>query len=639
MGVRNGEEGLDGWGYMWYVKSRDDGEWRECLDPYARLVDSPGSDMFGRRKEDEGGCEYYVRGLVCEEEEVFEWGDGDGVGVKDEEKVVYEVHVRGFTSGDQGLSVGDGKGGFLGMIKRIPYLKSLGVNVVELLPVFEFNEREWDKVSPDTKKKLTQYWGYSTIAFFALMNRFCAGDVKKGAAIREFKMLVRELHRNGMQVYLDVVYNHTAEMGYDFVGPGYYGMKTLAKSEYYLMEGDKFMNFTGCGNTLKCGGNICEDLIVESLRYWVSEFHIDGFRFDLASIMTRGRRGDPLSDPSLIRKLAKDPIMKDVALIAEPWDAFSLYQVGSFPHYSKWGEWNGKYRDAVRRFIKGDQGMSGEFATRLCGSADMYSHGRKPYHSINFVTAHDGFSLYDLCAYNQKHNHANGENNNDGEQHNNSWNCGVEGDTQDKGVVDLRTRQMKNFFLSLLVSAGTPMICSGDEYGHTKGGNNNCWCQEGLLSEFNWKQAQTERAKSLLKFVQALIHVRVKYSAFHWTDFVKDGEVTWHGPKPNSPEWGDYNLLAVVFHAQKEGEPDFYVAWNAGSDYREVELPGNQEWRRVVETSMEDSFQADGAKVQGKYGMKAFSSFMLRGKGNWEKPDSVGLEQAFETLNLSEAPN
>jgi isoamylase len=554
------------------------------------------------------------RGVVVGEGDLaFDWEGVLRPGVRWEELVVYEMHVRGF-SVDAG---GEGDGGFLGVVKRIPYLKSLGVNCVELLPVHEFNEREWGHVNPVTGRALTQYWGYSTVAFFAPMNRFGRDGATPLDVVRDFKVMVRELHRAGIEVVLDVVYNHTAEMGVDFLPPGHYGMKTLAPFSYYLLDGGgaKFVNHSGCGNTVNCNNVAVQELICESLKYWALEMGVDGFRFDLASVLCRGTDGAPMDGPPVIERMTKDPAMRDVKLIAEPWDCGGLYQVGTFPHHGVWAEWNGKFRDTVRRFVKGDAGMMGDFATRICGSADLYkAGGRRPCHSVNFVTAHDGFSMYDLVAYNGKHNDHNGERNNDGEAHNNSWNCGAEGETGDAGINAVRTRQMKNMLVALLTSAGTPMLCMGDEYAHTKKGNNNGWCQDSPLTWFSWTQAARQRT-ALVRFTQKLVHLRRTSPALQHTDFYKDSDVTWHGTHPHSPNWASsYNFIALVLH----GVEDFYIAFNAGGEQRTVRLPeAGGGWHRVVDTNLESpkDFAEDPRLCPmsgGEYKLMPYSALVLK---------------------------
>lgn len=616
---------VDGWSYMWRVGSG--GRWvdNECLDPWAKVLEvEQGPKNFGKRKEGEKGGELFRPRAIVGGIEEFDWGDVAKPKVAWEKMIVYEIHVRGF-------SVSAGGGGFLGVVERIPYLKGLGVNAVELLPVQEFNEKEW--AGPGGEGGLVQYWGYSTVSFFAVMGRY--------GTLTEFKTMVRELHRAGIEVILDVVYNHTAEMGNDFLPPGHYGMKTLAPSEYYILEneGKDFLNVSGCGNTVNCNNVAVQELICESLKYWVLECGVDGFRFDLASALCRDTDGKPMHSPPVIERMSKDPTMRGVKLIAEPWDVGGLYQVGSFPHHGVWAEWNGKYRDCVRKFIKGDAGMMGDFATRLCGSADLYqAGGRKPHHSINFVTAHDGFSMYDLVSYNEKHNERNGENNNDGENHNDSWNCGAEGETADAGINAMRTRQLKNMLVALLTSAGTPMLCMGDEYGHTQGGNNNGWCQDSELTWFSWEKAK-EKRDTLVRFTQKMVHLRRSSTALYHADFYRDSDVVWHGAQPYAPDWGSgYNFIAFAL----KGDRDLFIAFNAGHEEKSVHLPkAAGGWYRLVDTSLEapKDFSEDvsACPLSGvEYALKPYSSIILTqvGGGGLAVESKSDIGNAFDLADL-----
>lgn len=623
--------------YLWRVGEKDP-RWcsNECLDPWARVLHVPlGVTAFNARKEE------YAPWAVVPSGAPFDWQGITKPNIPWAQLVVYELHVRGFTKRVEEFSGGKGTAGsYTGIVERIPYLKALGINCVELLPIMEFNETEWSHISPATGKPLSQYWGYSTVAFFAPMARFAREGSKDVEVVREFKYMVRELHRAGIEIIMDVVYNHTAEMGLDFVGRGFYGMKQLAPFSYYLLRdnGQTFINHSGCGNTLNCNNHAVQEMIHESLRYWAHEMHVDGFRFDLASILCRGTNGEPLSNPPLLERVTKDPTMRDVKLIAEPWDCGGLYQVGSFPHYGAWAEWNGMFRDCVRRFIKGDVGMIGEFATRMCGSQDLYGKGRKPYHSINFVTAHDGFSLWDMVSYNNKHNSQNGENNNDGEAHNNSWNCGAEGDTDNMEIQMLRRRQVKNFLVALFVGAGTPMLAMGDEYGHTQRGNNNGWCQDSELSWFDWKEAR-ERKDDLLLFTQLLVRFRRTQKTLQREHFLSDRDVTWHGVNAHQPDWSSqYNFSAFCLH----GDADIYVAFNAGGDGRDVELPRTDgQWARVVDTNLPPPktccLGSDARRLDGgsRYGLAPFSCLVLRQvQGSWDETVD-GLDAAFSDLILN----
>ncbi|MEM7801512.1 MAG: alpha-amylase family glycosyl hydrolase, partial [Chloroflexota bacterium] len=427
------------------------------LDPYAKAIG--GRDVWGETPHDVGS--FHHRGRIVLED--FDWESDRPLEIPIEDLVIYEMHVRGFTADPS--SGARHPGTFAAVREKIPYLVELGVNCVELMPIYEFDEFEHSRPNPETGEMLMNYWGYSTIGFFAPKAAYAAtGRTQDGTMVAdELKTLVKELHKHGIEVILDVVFNHTAE-GNEF-GPtiSYRGIDNLT---YYLLTPEGYYyNFSGTGNTINCNNPIVRNMVLDSLRFWVEEYHIDGFRFDLGSILGRDPRGAPMANPPLLETLAYDPILAKCKLIAEAWDAGGLYQVGSFPAYGRWTEWNGKYRDSVRKFLKG-HGTVGDMAQRLQGSPDLYSRGnRGPTASINFITCHDGFTLADLVAYNEKHNYANGEDNRDGTDDNNSWNCGAEGPTDDPDINTLRRRQIKNGLAILMVSQGVPMILMGDEVG------------------------------------------------------------------------------------------------------------------------------------------------------------------------------
>lgn len=441
---------------------------------------------------------------------------------KKEELIIYEMHVRGFTQ-DPSSSVKH-PGTFLGLIEKIPYLKELGINAVELLPITEFDET------------LGDYWGYSPISFFALMNRY---GVENTAL--EFKLLVRELHRADIEVILDVVYNHTSVKEKS----SYY---SLAKEAYYVIDDGVYNNETGCGNTFRADHVIASELILRSLRFFAHEYQVDGFRFDLATILKR-------TSPTLVEAIADDPLLKQCKLIAEPWDPIR-YEVGRFdPRQSRWSEWNDQFRDTTRQFMRGDPWKKGYLATRLSGSADLFGGWGNPASSLNFVTSHDGFSLRDLVSYNFKHNLANGENNRDGSDHNYSWNCGVEGPTDDPSILALRDRQMKNFLLALFLARGIPMLTMGDEYGHTKLGNNNTWCQDNPLSWFQWGHPPSE-------FVTTLIALRKTIKILTDNSFLTNDDIDWHTAWDHDDRLLAYTLKNTLF-----------VAFNASSHPQTLPLP------------------------------------------------------------------
>ncbi len=576
------------------------------LDPYATSVNTShewASPSYSERK---------PLGRYQNDPKPFDWENDTPPMIPFQNLVIYEMHVRSYTL-DPSSHVKQ-PGTFLGMIEKIPHLKELGINAVELLPIFEFNECENQRVNPETGKTLCNYWGYSTVNFFSLMNRYGTSS-DKCAVIDEFKTLVKELHKNGIEVILDVVYNHTAEGNEE--GPNYSFRGLDEKSYYILGPNGEYYNYTGCGNTFNCNNPIASDLIIDSLRYWVNEMHIDGFRFDLASILTRNEQGHPLQDPPVVRRIAEDPLIGNVKLIAEAWDAAGLYQVGNFPSYGRWAEWNGKYRDIVRKFIKGTDGNAGPFAGVVTGSQDLYNYEGRPYFGINFITAHDGFSLRDLVSYNQKHNLANGENNQDGANDNESWNCGHEGPTTNTKILMFRQRQMKNFVVALMVSVGTPMMLMGDEYGHTNGGNNNTWCQEGPINDFLWNQLDQE--KELFRFFKSMIAFRKSNDMLKRTEFLQTDDIDWHGLKPFQPDWSPACRFVAYTLKDKAKENHLYIAFNATDIRPTVHLPPapeNKKWYRIVDTALatpndyiDNPMQFQPQKVICK--MEAHSSIIL----------------------------
>ncbi len=543
----------------------------------------------------------------------FDWEETNHPRIPKEKLILYEMHVRGLTMDAASGSAYPGK--FLGVIEKIPYLKSLGVNAIELLPTFEFDENEYPPkgVPP---KNLHQYWGYSSVSFFALMNRYACSE-EPGAAAFEFKQMVKELHRNGIEVILDLVYNHTAEG--NGVGPTY-SYKALGKHVYYLIDSQGGLaNYTGCGNTFNCNHPVAIQLILDSLRYLVTELHIDGFRFDLASIFYRGQNGEPLERPPLVSAIAKDPLLHSTKLIVEPWDAAGLFQVGKFyPESVRFSEWNSFFRDDMRRFIKGDKGHKGKFATRISGSEDLYAHrGRHPRNSLNFIACHDGFTLNDLVSYNEKHNEANGEENRDGSNSNDSWNCGQEGPSEDAQILHLREKQIKNFHLALMLSQGIPMIQMGDEYGHTRQGNNNAWCQDNPLSWFLWDKLKENEA--LFRFYNQTIHFRQSNPYLSHKAFLKDSDISWHGPTPFQPIWeGEEHFLAFTL-IDPQGKSDLYAAFNAGPDPISIEIPQpkpSQKWHWLINTALRspDDFKEPPQPIAPNpfhYQMEPFSSLLL----------------------------
>ncbi|MEM8778188.1 MAG: glycogen debranching protein GlgX [Cyanobacteria bacterium P01_G01_bin.49] len=570
------------------IFNAQDGHWFDknkiLLDPYAKIIG--GRDIWGQ--EPDWDNTYQHRARIVNDD--FDWEDDKPLEFPPEDLIIYEMHLRSFTK-DSSSNVKH-PGTFAGLSEKIPYLKDLGINTVELMPIFEFDEFENSRSSPITGEKLYNYWGYSTVGFFAPKAGYAATG-KFGMQVDEFKTLVKDLHKNGIEIILDVVFNHTAEGNEK--GP-YISFRGIDNKTYYMLTPEGYyFNFSGCGNTLNCNNPIVRNLVLDCLRYWASEYHIDGFRFDLASILGRDPWGAPLANPPLLETLAFDPILAKCKLIAEAWDAGGLYQVGSFPAFGRWAEWNGKYRDTMRQFLKGESNV-GEVAQRLQGSPDLYAHQqRSPATSINFITAHDGFTLADLVSYNQKHNEANGENNNDGENNNESWNCGVEGWTDDPGINRLRQRQIRNAIALLMVSQGVPMLLMGDEVGRSKNGNNNTYCHDSPLNWFDWHLL--EKNSELLRFVKHCITFRKAHSLlrnphhFSHTDAVGNGyaDITWHGTQAWFVDWSNHHTLAFMLCDQHSQEGNYlYVAMNMywqALTFQLPQLPEGLTWHIFANTA------------------------------------------------------
>lgn len=548
------------------------------LDPYARAV--TGQSQWGHVNNAQHG----YRARVVQSN--FDWGDQRHHSIPMEDLIIYELHVRGFTM-DESSGVKH-HGTFEGLREKISYLKELGVNAVELMPIFEFDEMR--DVRLIDENELIDFWGYNPVSFFAPNTSYCSSMEYNREGL-ELKTLIKDLHDNGIEVILDVVFNHTAE-GNEF-GPCF-SFKGFDNNIYYMLTPDgHYYNFSGCGNTLNCNHPVVRDMILECLRYWVIEYRVDGFRFDLASILGRNDDGTPLSQPPLLRSLAFDSILGNVKLIAEAWDAGGLYQVGSFPSWKRWAEWNGRYRDDMRRFLKGDDFLAQTAAARITGSPDLYNPAyRGGNASINFLTCHDGFTLYDLYSYNQKHNEANGWGNTDGADDNNSWNCGVEGETDDPAILALRKRLMKNACAILLCSRGTPMFLSGDEFADTRYGNNNPYCQDNLISWLDW--SLLKKNKDLFDFFQYMIQFRKNHPVIR-----KDLEPSYlgvpamstHGLTPDETNFsGDSHVVCVRFAGYNEAtqkEDLVYLAVNSGwfpVTLTLPELPEHYKWKVAVNT-------------------------------------------------------
>jgi isoamylase len=500
---------------------------------------------------------------------LFDWQYDQAPQIPRQELIIYEMHVRGFTQHPS--SQVKYPGTYLGIIEKIPYLKKLGVNAIELMPIFGFDPTFIKSLG---SKKRVNYWGYNPLHFFAPMEWYAHSD-----PIFEFKTMVRELHKAKIEVILDVVYNHTGE---EDDRSYYVHFRGIDNPVYYLTsKGGKYLNFTGCGNTLNTNHPVVQKLILDSLHYWVEEMHVDGFRFDLASIFTRDQSGHPTDHPPILEAIQTDPILRSVKLIAEAWDAAELYQLGYFAKRGKWSEWNGRYRDVMRRFIKGAKGKAGAFANALCGSENTYYSSHTPLSSINFITAHDGFTLRDLVTYEEKHNEANGEANLDGNNQNDSWNCGMEGPTEDLPILELRERQMRNFLLALFLSQGIPMLLMGDEYGHTRQGNNNPYVQDNEINWFLWNQANPK----IFQFISSLITFRLQHKQLHRTRFLTDADVDW------LTDWNSQLVVCVL-----KGDPPLFIAFNAGDSPVSIDLPKGL-WRSVINTSEDWLFHAEGPSV------------------------------------------
>jgi isoamylase len=571
-----------------------DGHWFDAgkilLDPYAKSIG--GRDIW--RQTPDWNNVYQHRGRLSFDD--FDWESDRPLEIPIQDLIIYEMHVRSFTRHPS--SGVKHPGTFAAVREKIPYLKELGVNCVELMPIFEFNEFENSRLNPLSGEMLVNYWGYSTVGFFAPKTGYAATG-KLGMQMDEFKALVKELHKNGIEVILDVVFNHTAE-GNEY-GPTI-SFRGIDNQIYYMLTPEGYyFNFSGCGNTLNCNNPIVRDMVLECLRYWAAEYHIDGFRFDLASILGRDPQGAPLTNPPLLETLAFEPILAKCKLIAEAWDAGGLYQVGSFPAFGRWAEWNGKYRDAIRKFLKGDSGLVREMAQRLQGSPDLYaSANRGPTASLNFITCHDGFTLADLVSYNEKHNEANCEDNKDGTNDNYSWNCGWEGSTDDLEIKTLRLRQMKNAVAMLMVSQGIPMILMGDEVGRTQLGNNNTYCHDNELNWLDWTLLKSQ--VDLFRFFKQCIAFRNAYpilrNRFYFQNVdcaIRDyGNISWHGTQAWNADWsGESRTLAFMLSGKQLDEETvtdnyIYVAMNMHWEshwFQIPDLPDRMQWHVFTNTS------------------------------------------------------
>jgi glycogen operon protein len=552
------------------------------LDPYGRGVVVP-KNYDREAAHREGDNARTAMKSVVVDPGAYDWEGDVPLGLPSARTIIYEMHVRGFTR-HPSSGVGDKtRGTYAGLIEKIPYLRQLGITAVELLPAFQFDAQD----CPPGK---VNYWGYAPVSFFAPHQAYSSRQDPLGP-VDEFRDMVKALHRAGIEVILDVVFNHTAEGNH--AGPTLC-FRGIDNPTYYILEegGSRYANYTGCGNTLNANHPVVRRMIVDSLRYWVEAMHVDGFRFDLASILSRDASGQPLPNPPVLWDIESDPVLAGTKLLAEAWDAAGLYQVGSFIG-DAWKEWNGRFRDDVRDFFRSEPGSLRRMADRLVGSPEIYGHKqREAEQSVNFVTCHDGFTLNDLVSYNHKHNEANGEDNRDGANDNRSWNCGVEGATDDPAVEQLRNRQVKNYLTVTLLSLGVPMILMGDEVRQTQGGNNNAYCQDNEISWFDWtlveKHADVHRFVSLLLARRSLRDVEHERQGVSLTAFLQQANKAWHGVRLNQPDWGDQSHSVALFGELREGL-FFHIILNPYWEPLDFELPqaGGYAWRRWLDTSLD----------------------------------------------------
>ncbi len=528
----------------------------------------------------------------------FDWQGDRPLLIPAAETIIYEMHVRGLTR--HPTSTVKAPGTFSGVVEKIPYLKELGITAVELLPITEWDETDNRFVNPQSGQPLLNYWGYNPLSFFALRSGLAANPDE---AVNEFKYLVRSLHQAGIEVILDLVFNHTAESDLSGTTSGF---RAIDNHTYYLIDrqANDYLNFTGCGNTVNTNHPVVRQMIIDSLRYFVSEFHVDGFRFDLAAIFNRDSDGVPIDNSPLVEMIAEDPVLRNCKMIAEAWDAAGLYQVGSFSASRRWAEWNGRYRDDVRTFMAGHPDSVHNLATRIAGSSDLYQDdGRGPLNSVNFVTSHDGFTLYDLVSYNNKYNEANGEQSRDGENHNLSWNSGFEGSPAPRRIEQFRLRRIKTLAALLLISQGMPMICAGDEIGRTQHGNNNTWCQDSEINWMNWRLSETDGA--LLRFFSKCIELRKRYPVFRRTDFFRNGdetipdqppEIIWQSLNPGIEDWSPHSreLGFLLSGSPSPGDsgPSFFVMINGRRQTQKsftIPHPAGYQahpaWGRIIDTA------------------------------------------------------
>ena len=582
---------------------------KALIDPYAKaLTDFSGWNLkaslgysIGENSTDlsySGIDDSDVKPRCIVVDDDFDWQGDNPLNYPLRFSVLYETHVRGLTRHPD--SAVEHPGTYKGVTEKIPYFKDLGITSIELLPIQEFNEYELVTKNPNTGEVLKNYWGYSTAAFFAPKGSY-ASDRSPGGQVREFKEMVRELHKAGLEVILDIVFNHTME-GSE-LGPTF-SFRGLDNSIYYILNENKryYQNFSGCGNTVNCNNPVVRTFILDCLRYWVVEMHVDGFRFDLGSILGRDQDGNLMENPPMLERIAEDPVLSATKIIAEAWDAGGAYQVGWFPG-GRWAEWNDRFRDDVRKYWRGDMRQTRHLATRLSGSSDLYLRdGRKPFHSINFVTSHDGFTLRDLVTYEKKHNEDNGEKNRDGNDSNISSNYGTEGVSANPALETLRERQARNFIATMMLSQGTPMILGGDELGRTQKGNNNAYCQDNEISWYDW--TLLERNAGLYRFVREITAFRLRHPGFMRPEFYtgRDGnynaipDISWFTEDGETPDWDDIGpCLALRMDGSRadikadRDDNDFFIMFNAGmeeADFNVCEPLDGKKWVRAIDTGL-----------------------------------------------------
>ena len=596
------------------------------LDPYARAIAGVGNWDFQAARGYDSSSSLTDLSISTADDAAttpkcifthdhFDWEADSPPKHSASDTVIYETHVRGFTIHPSSGAANPGT--FAGLIEKIPYLQDLGMTAIELMPVLEFNENESSRVNPVTGQKLKNYWGYNTVAFFAPKQSYCIGDAP-GQQILEFRQMVKAFHRAGIEVILDIVLNHTAEG--DELGPTI-SLRGIENSIFYMLEENGrryYKDFSGVGNTLNANHPIVREFVKNVLRYWVMHMHVDGFRFDLASVLGRDEHGNILSNAPLLEGIAEDPILRDIKIIAEAWDAGGAYQVGSFST-QRWTEWNGRFRDDVRRFWLGEPGMVGSFASRICGSSDLYqSSGKGPGRSLNFVTCHDGFTLNDLVSYNQKHNDDNGEYNRDGTDANYSDNCGVEGSSENSGIESMRNRLIKNFVLTLFISRGIPMVLGGDEFRRTQLGNNNAYCQDNEVSWFDW--SLLEKHKEIHRFTRGMAAFRRAHPVLRNETFYSDADIKWFAPNGAAPDWTDSRQKSFACLILGHTESNLFLLFNADNrpvDFSIPALPEGKFWRLAVDTSRSapDDLFEDGKELslqgQTNFRLESRSSAIL----------------------------